>query len=776
MKPNKPKDNDNSDKKISACILCSRNCGISVTSEAGRFTQIKGDPNHPTTKGYICQKAARLDYYQNHEERLTQPLKRNEDGSYTPVSWEQAVTEIAAKLNQIRADHGGEAFALVGGGGQGNHIGGAYAQQLRAAMGKSRNLYSALAQEKSMDFWMNGRLFGDQRIHCTEDVEHAEYVMFIGCNPYQAHGIPNARDTLKQIKKDPKRTMVVVDPRRSETANMADIHLQLKPGTDAYLMLTMLATIVQEDLHDQQFLEAHCADFELLEQALRDVPIESYAEIADVPLALVQQVARDFASASSACVRIDLGIQQSLHSTLTSYLEKMLYIVTGNFGRRGGNNLHTWLLPIIGNTDERKRTFKLTAHHKMMPIAGIYPPNILPDEIEHEGEDRIRAVWVDSCNPVVTFADSTAYERSFESLELLVTVDVALTETAKLSHYVLPAASQFEKWEATGFNIEFPDNFFHLRQPITQPKGDSLPEPEIYTRVLTAMGVIPKRFRLLERVALHETRFTDHQLYLTALKGALKLNKSWASYVPSILYRTLGPSLPKGAAAAALLLPLSVAYANKHTSAVRRAGIKGHRRVLGAKLFRRILNSESGLIISRHRFKDLWSFIRNKDKKIHLNVELALDELRALGDAKPPEDSEYPFILLAGERRSYNANQIYRNPAWRKIDKQGFLRMHPDDAKKHGFEQGETVRCRSDKGSLEVVVELDDTVREGVVTLPNGYGARYKDSDRIGPDLNRLTSGDHCDPFTKTPYHKYVLVSLEKIAQAVPMQKKVGVA
>tara|TARA_R110001599_G_scaffold96222_2_gene248932 strand:- start:462 stop:2750 length:2289 start_codon:yes stop_codon:yes gene_type:complete len=754
----------NAELHANACILCSRNCGITITADNGKLAKIKGDPRHPMTKGYICQKAARLEHYQNHDDRLTHPLKRQEDGSFEKISWDQALTEIAEQMGSIRDEFGADSFALVGGGGQGNHLGGAYAQQLRYAMGGSRYVYSALAQEKTMDFWVNGRLFGDQRVHATEDVEHADYVLFIGCNPYQSHGIPNARDTLKEIKKDPNRTMVVVDPKRTETAKMADIHIQLKPGTDAFLLSALLAIIVREDLHDKAFIETHCTGFEALEKELLGIPIEDYVKRADLDLETVQNVARGFAKAKTACVRIDLGLQQSLHSTVTAYLEKMLYILTGNFGKKGGNNLHTSFLPILGNSDERKRKLKLTAHHKMMPISGMYPPNILPDEIEHDGPDRLRAIFVESSNPAVSFADSHAYERAFKKLDLLVVVDVAMTETARLAHYVLPAASQFEKWEATGFNAEFPENFFHLRSPVFKPLAECLPEPEIYARILTKMGLIPESFPILENVAKYEPSITSHQLFLASFMATLKKNKHWAPYAPAILYRTLGATLPGRAATASLLLPLAIDYAKKYGKAVKRAGIKGNSMTLGVNLFRKILESRSGLIISKHEFDDVWGLIKNDDKRVHLEVDAVLAELHQLKDSGEPTGADYPFVLMAGERRSYNANQIFRNPEWRKIDKDGAMKIHPEDAQNLKVESGDRLLCKSETGQLEVVVELDDSVRKGMLTLPHGYGMRYKGSEPIGPALNRLTTGKHCDPFTKTPYHKYVPVKLEKIA------------
>jgi anaerobic selenocysteine-containing dehydrogenase len=366
---------------VTACPLCSRNCGLEVTIQDENFSKIKGDEKHPISQGYICQKAARLTFYQNHEDRLKYPLKRQADGSFIRISWDTALNEIAEQLNQQKKQHAGKSFALVGGGGQGNHWGGVYSSQMLSAMG-SRYTYTALAQEKTGNIWVNGRLFGSQLCNVTEDIEHAEYVLFIGTNPFQAHGIVNARDTLKAIQKDPNRTMVVIDPKLTETAKMATIHLQLKPSTDAYLMLVLLSVIVSENLYDAPFIEQHCTGFEALKNELLAIDIADYAQRCDVPLTDLQQVARGFAKAKTACIRVDLGTQHSKNTTLNAYLEKLLYLLTGNFGKKGGNNLHTYLIPLASNTDERKKGIR-TAKHKMFPIGGLYPPNILPDEINH---------------------------------------------------------------------------------------------------------------------------------------------------------------------------------------------------------------------------------------------------------------------------------------------------------------------------------------------------------------------------------------------------------
>ncbi len=737
-----------------ACILCSRNCGLVVEIEDGQLKRIRGDEEHPVSKGYLCQKAARLDHYQNHADRLRHPLRRQPDGTFVRVSWDEALGDIAQRLVKIRDQHGGKAFATAGGGGQGNHLGGGYLAQIRAAM-RSHNAYNSLGQEKTGDFWINGRLFGSQACHTTEDVEHADFVIFLGTNPFQSHGIRNARDTLRDLKNDPARTMVVIDPRRTETAKLADIHLQLKPGTDAFLLSAILSIIVREGLHDREFLAAHCTGFEPIEKALLQVPVAEYVARADVPLADVERVARGFATARSACVRADLGIQHTLHSTLNSYLEKLLYLVTGNFGVEGGNNLHTALIPFLSDTDERNPKIKRTAHHKMFPVTGTLPPTILPDEILLAGEDRVRAVFVDSCNPVLNWPDSKAYEEALRALDLLVVVDVAMTETARLAHYVLPAASQFEKWEFTAFTMEFPVNAFHLRRPLFAPLEEALPEAEIYTRLLERMGEIPSRFPGLSLVAEHEPAATGHLGFMAALAARLASDKKLIRYGASILYRALGPSLPNGAASAALLLPLAMKFASEHPEAVRRASHRGNRATLGSALFRAILEQRSGVVFSSHRYEEVWSLLEHEDGRIHLEIPEMLEVWRALADEPPPE-SKFPFVLTLGERRSYNANLVYRDPAWRKSDPLGAARMHPQDAARLELSEGAKVVCESARGQIEAIVEIDDSVRPGVVVLPHGYGIRFQDRAPIGPAINRLTASDWCDPLMKTPFHKYV--------------------
>ncbi len=753
--------------QTTACILCSINCGITVDVDNGQFKKIKGDNDNPKSKGYLCQKAARLNYYQNHSGRLTHPLYKKEDGSFEEITWDKAIDEVADKLNNIRNTYGSHAIAYYGGGGQGNHMCQIYSSSFRAALG-TPYLYTALAQEKTGDFWVNGKLFGKQSCHITEDIENADYILFIGTNPFQSHGFPQTRKVLGEITKDPNRTMVVIDPRNTETAKKADFHLQIKPGMDAFLLSAMLGIIIQEGLEDSKFIKEHTVGFDKVKKLFEVIPVKEYIIKAGLDPDTVQKISRDFANSKKACVRVDLGIQQSIHSTLNSYLEKLLFLITGNFGKEGTNILHTQFVQIIGHSKSPEEGGTVTKVTGMREISNFFPPNILPLEIDTKHPDRIRALIVDSSNPILTAADSKAYIKAFKKLDLLVVIDVANTETVKMADYVLPAQSQFEKWEASFFTIGFPTNHFQLRKPIVKPGGNTLSEPEIYRRIMVAMGLFPKRFSILQRIARFHLRFPKLGVFPIALKVYLTLYPNYEKSIVMILYATIGKAMKNGAENAAMLWGVSHLYAKKYRKAILRTGLKGKGFMLGEALFKQIQESKSGIELSTHKYDEVWELVKTPDKKVHLEISEMITELQSL-KKEENTNNDFSFILAAGERRAYNANQIYRDPNWRKKDIDGVLRIHSNDATKIGVSNNNYVLCKSATHAIKVKVEFDNSMHLGFVALPHGYGFDYTDDDnpnvikQNGPKINLLTSSDHCDPITKTPYHKYVPVELEPL-------------
>ena len=747
-----------------ACNLCYINCGIEVLVNDGRITKVRGDRDNPKSQGYLCNKAARIPFYAHHRDRLTTPLRRRDDGTFEAIDWDTAIAEIAARLRSVAERYGGKSIALYGGGGQGNHAGGAYANAVLRALG-SRHVFNALSQEKTGDFWVNGHLFGSQICHTAEDVHHCDLLFVIGANPWIAHGFPNARDQLNQIRKNPNRKLIVIDPRRTETAEMADLHLAVRPGADAFLLGAILATLVKRDELDHDFLNHHTEGFAEVKAALRRIPIEAWAKAADIPLEQIDRCADMITAAKAMTVRVELGIQQGVNSTLNSYLEKLLIMVTGSFGRKGTNQLHSWLQPLWGNSPNQK-----FAPTDTEVIAGLLPPNLFPQAVLADHPDRLRCVWVDSSNPANTAANTAEVEKALQSLELCVVVDVAMTETARLAHYVLPASSQYEKCEFTLFNFEFPTNYFHIRPGIVPPLEGTLPEPEIYTRLASALGLLPGDNVL---APLRDAALRSRLAFAAAFRTFMAENPTAGPLGALLLYNTLGASLPEGTAAAAPLWGAALACAKRAPDAVRRAlgaGGEVSDKELGDVLFDAIVAARSGTAITAHTYDEVWSLISHPDRRVHLAIPAMLDWLGKLDPATSGPAKDYPFILAAGQRRMFNANQIFRDPAWRRDDPDGALLVNAKDLASLGAADGEWIVVKSPAGHIVARAKADDSMREGQLALPHGYGQTYpaEDGERLsnGPRVNVLTDSENRDPVAGTPYHKHVAVRLEKLPPA----------
>lgn len=741
----------------SVCILCYVNCGIDVEIEDGLMKRVKGDKDNPKSLGYICQKAGRLPYYANDRAlRLTSPLKRNAQGQFEEISWDVAISEIAEKLNAIRATGSEQAFGYYGGGGQGSVMGGVFSQALRGAMGNGPN-FSALSQEKTGDFWVNGRMFGAQNCHTAEDVHGAELTVILGCNPWMANGFVRARDAMTAIGKDTARKMIVIDPRRTEVADLADLHLALRPGTDAYLLGALLAMIVARGGEDPVFLAARTTGWEEVRASLATVPIDAWLAASDISRDQAETAVSLILGAASMTVRADVGVQQSRNSTLNAYFEKLLFLVTGNFLRPGCNGLHTWLAPMWGHS--RPGAVDLATGQER--IAGLSPPNDIPKSILTDHPDRVRAMFIDSGNPANTVTDTAAVEKALSSLELLVVIEVAMTESARLADYVLPACNQFERWENTLFTFEYPHNVFQLREPLFEPLPGTLPEPEIYVRILHAMGVMPAQEKL---DALRDLAAADRSAFAEAFAEMQNQDRNTRFLAPAILYETLGKTLPPGAAATAVWWPAAHHCANTSRQAVIGAGFEGEGSDLGEALFEAMVTRRSGVVFTHERHEDLWRLVRHQDGRVHLAIPEMFDWMAGLDVADAAPDPDYPIMLIGGQRRHYNANQAIRDPRWRKTDPAGALHMHPDDLATAKGVPGGWMAVITRVGRIVVRVESDPRLRQGQASLPHGFGQIYdtpKGRVTIGPRLNMITMTEDCDPIARTPHHKNVAIRVE---------------
>jgi anaerobic selenocysteine-containing dehydrogenase len=761
--------------KKTACIICSLNCGLEVLTEGSRIVKTRGDKNHPTSQGYVCEKSQRMDFYQNGADRISSPKRRRADGHYEDIDWDTAIREIAEKLTAVKTKHGGASILYYGGGSQGNHLGGTYAESTIKALGVVYRS-NALAQEKTGEAWVQGKMMGTG-IH--GDFEHAEVSVFLGKNPFQSHGFARTRVILREIQKDPNRSMIVIDPRRSDTAEMADYHLAVRPGTDAWCLAALAAILVQDGLVAKQWLAEHTTGYESVAEALQRISVADCAKTCGVDEVLLRQVAERIARAQSVSMIEDLGVQMNLHSTLNSYLNRLIWLLTGHYARPGTNNAFVPLLNLSSSTRETaaKPGADSSAGGKPRPgayspvtgakvIMGLIPCNVIPEEILTDHPDRFRAMFIESSNPVHSLADSKRMRQAVRALDLSIVIDVAMTETARQADYVLPASSQFEKAEATFFNLEFPRNGFHLRQPLFPPRPGTLTEAEIHARLIESLGELDNRhYRFLRRAARW-----GRTAFGLAFAWKVAREKKVARYAPVVLYRTLGETLPRDFAPAASLWGLSQIFVRKNRAAAARAGFAGSALAAGNKLFDAILSKPSGVIYSISEYADSWRAVRLPDHKINLRIDEMLTELATLDTKRPKPDGDYPFVLSAGERRSETSNTSIRDSSWHRRGTFSTLRMHPADAEKLGCKEGEWVRMTSRRGSADALVELGEDLQPGHVSLPNGHGLDYTEVDgmtvRKGVSLNELTDTASRDPFAGTPWHKHVPVRIERLDAA----------
>jgi len=737
-----------------ACVLCAQNCGLEIEVEDNRIVKVKPDKSNVKSEGYVCRKGLNVAYHQHNADRLKYPLKKVGD-KFERISWDQAIDEIATKLQGIIGQYGPRSFAYMGGGGQGCHFEAAFGVRLMRLLG-SQYQYSALAQEFSGAFWVCGRTHGKQYLHDQPDVNNTDVLLTFGWNGMQSHQIPQAPRQLQRLSKAPDKTLIVVDPRLSETAKLADIHLPIRPGTDALLLKAMISIILSEGWENKDYLANHTSGFDQVKSYFENFDTRAAIKTCELDFDQVREVTRLYATSKSS-LRYDLGLFMGRHSGLNSYLIVILQSICGRLCVPGGNVINGHMMPIGPHTDERDSKIWRTMTTNAFPVCGSFPPNVMPEEILSDHSERLRAVIVTQSNPLRSYADTTAYENAFRRLDLLVTGEVAMTETAALSHYVLPSRTGYESWDGTFFPMTYPGIYFQMRHPIIEPDGEQLELGEVHLRLADKLGLIPA---IPE--GLYKAAEESHAAFAKALMEYAMVEPKAMKAMPFILGKTLGKAMGS-VHLAALWGMLQVAPKSLYKNAIR-AGFKSGA-TLGEELFQQIVDHPEGIWVGKSDPENNFAEIKTEDGKINLHIPELFEELQKT-DAQKEEtaltmDPAFPLVLMAGRHTSMNANTLMRDPAWNKGKRACTLAMHPDDATALNLKEGQQVKVTTEAGSEEIELEITDTARKGHVVIPHGFGMVY-DGKKYGTNVNRITKNTHRDQFG-TPIHRYVPCRIEAV-------------
>jgi len=730
--------------------MCGVGCGLEVQVESNRIVKVRPDKESPFSEGYVCRKGMNIAYHLHNADRVHHPLKKVGD-RFERISWDQAISEIAGKLKDILDRHGPRSVASMAGGGEYNAYGNAYLARLVRGLG-SRYQYSSANQEFAGRYWAHGLALGSQGIGLTPDHANTEMLLALGWNGMMSHGVSQTRRTLTGISKDPEKLLVVVDPRVSETARIADIHLRIRPGTDALLLKSMIAIILNEGLHNQTYIDKYVEGFSEIGPWFAGFDVRAALKVCELDYDQVLSITREFARRKS-CLRDDLGLLMNRHSALMSYLLVVLLAICGRIGVPGGD----YLVGGGARYDPNDPNTWRTQVTDIPALNGMFPPNVLAEEIMSDHPDRIRAVINFTANILRSFADTTAFEEAFGKIDLLVQAEIVMSETAALAHYVLPSKSAYESWDGNP-GMGFSKVYSRVRPPVVEAEGEQKEGGEIFTLLADATGLIPELPESLYQAA----RNGATPEYRNALADYVSGNPESSRVVQFIAAKTLGNALGSAHVATHFAAFMQVSP-ERQEEAVKAGFAAGPD--LGMDMYQATIEHPEGALVGIRDAERNTGLVATESGRIRVNAPEVADWIAKISPAEEEEGlklgAEFPLILMAGRHMDMNANTSMRDPAWNEGRRPCTLAMNPADAARLGLSDRQMVKVITEAGEETIEVEVAEEAREGHVVIPHGFGLVY-DGVKYGANVNRLTKNTHRDQFG-TPMHRYVPCRVEAV-------------
>jgi anaerobic selenocysteine-containing dehydrogenase len=514
----------------------------------------------------------------------------------------------------------------------------------------------------------------------------------------------------------------------------------------------MISIVLNEGIYNKEYIDKHTDGFNEILPWFSGFDVKAALKVCDLDYNLVFKVCREFATRRSSILD-DLGILMNRHSALVSYLLVMLLAICGRISVPGGN----YLLgggSGLGSSDPRVWRTLVT---DIPAINGMFPPNVLPEEIMNDHPNRVRAVLCYATNPLRSYADTTAYEKAFQKLDLLVVADIVMSETAALAHYVLPCKTAFEAWDGNA-GEGFSKVYARMRSPVVEAEGEQKENAEIFTLLADAMGLVPQIPESLYEAA----RSGNPKEYRQKLVDYMTASPKSANALHFIVAKTLGSAI--GSAHLASIFPLFMQVSKTRQEEAARAGfLAGPDQ--GLSMYQAIMSHPEGVLVGIRDTENNLEAISTKDKKIQLFNSEVDDWIKKINPVDEKEqlktDKNFPLILMAGRHMDMNANTGMRDPAWNEGRRACTLAINPSDAETLDIVDKQMVRVITEAGEEKIEVEVTTDARKGQVIIPHGFGLVY-DGVKYGANVNRLTKNTNRD-FVGTPMHRYVPCRVEAL-------------
>ncbi len=547
--------------KKTQCNMCVLSCGLEMEVEDNKILRVRPDPSSPRSHGYCCRKGRTAKYYQEDPNRLDYPLKKVGD-HFERVTWEQALQEIGQRARRIVDIHGPRSVGLIGGtlsAGQSDLV---FGRGLMSLMG-SQYYFNPIGIEFMGSWWSHGKIFGDQMHFLEPDDDNCEMLIFWGSNSYVSGQILNAREKIRETSRGTERMVVSVDPRLSETARMADLHIMPRMGADSLMLRGMIALILQKGWEDRAYIAKYVKDLDAVRPWFEGVDIGECFRVSGVRYETMERFCR-LLTTKKWGVHMDLGLFMGRHNTLNCYLLLILAVLCGVALMPGGCIVPECTILRGYTTDENDPKVWRTVKTDRFPVLGTYPESVVPDEILNDDPRRIRMMFVDASNPARSYPDTKAMVKALSSLELLVCIDTCMTETARLADYVLPAKNGYEAYELNAFQYNFPEIVGHMRHPVIEWQiGERKEGGQIWIELAKATGFLPKLPDFLYKAGEKAARTGDRIPYFMKLLAYAGTHMKYFDALPMIVGETLGQYMGSAVRAVVWAAYMTSPIANK---------------------------------------------------------------------------------------------------------------------------------------------------------------------------------------------------------------------
>lgn len=691
-----------------ACNLCEAICGLEINHVGGKVLSIVGDKNDPFSRGHICPKALALKDVYEDPNRLRRPLKRTADG-WQEIGWTQAFDEIADRLRQIQARHGRNAVGFYAGNPSVHNSGTLLAGPgLIKALG-TKNMFSASSVDQFPHHFAAWQLFGHPLLMPVPDIDRTDFWLIIGGNPIASNGsIMTAPDVGTRLRAIQQRggKVVVIDPRRTETALRADEHHFIRPGTDVFLLLAMLRTLFDENTIKAGRLTGLIDGLDDLRAAVEPFTPEQAATLTGMDADVIRQLARTLAATERAALYGRVGVSVQAFGGLCLWLINVLNLLTGHLDETGGMMFSHPAFDLLSRKRVYDKYDRYRSRVSQRPeFMGELPVSCLAEEILTPGPEQIRALVTSCGNPVLSTPNGGQLDEAFAQLDFMVSIDIYLNETTRHAHYILPPATGLETahYDLTFHGLAI-RNTARYSEPMVEKAPDALFDWEIFENL---------RMRLEDE---HYDPATgpapvnpEQKLDMGLRYGPYKLSLAALREHPHGI--DLGPLQPQ--------LPERLFTANGRIDVASGPFLNDLNRA-EAMLHRAPPSDDQLLLISRRHLRDNNSWLHNTHR------------------------------LVKGRNRCT-------------------LQIHPTDAHRLGINDGDPVRVRSRVGRVELPAEVTGDIMPGVVCMPHGYGHNRPGirldvaRQHAGVSINDLTDETQLDELTGNAALQGVPVRVEPV-------------